>query len=306
MKAYFKASSCRTLLTAIALILSATLLNALDISGTVTVNGVPTGGVIVQAFACDKADLLGTTTTAADGSYAFTGLSASSARLVFTAEGKCSGQVDCKQFTPVVDFNLVCKEVPDACWMTGGGVKFERVTGTWNAQCSNQGGPDDSVGGNVYPSCSAFPGNGGNWNHVGHSLKLHLLGQDQTVIRCGNVPGIPPGTGSPVCSVNFIEWTGTGIVQGVNGGKTPKTDVSYFGRVEDRNEPGNEKALLPDGGAKVDRYFLRVVDGSGKVLILIDANGIDDDNGNGVFDEGDVDPLTITGGNFQIHCTSCD
>ena len=30
--------------------------------------------------------------------------------------------------------------------------------------------------------------------------------------------------------------------------------------------------------------------------ILVDADGVDD---------GKVDPLTITGGNFQIHCTSC-
>jgi hypothetical protein len=178
---------------------------------------------------------------------------------------------------------------PSLCWMTGGGVKFETITRTWNAQS----GPKDTVGGVVYPSCSQFPADGGNWNHIAHSLKLHLKGQQIRVIRCGNVEGIPPGTTSPVCSVNFIEFQGTGVLQGIQGNKF-SSSASFFGRVEDRNEPGNEQAA--DSGALVDRYFLRVVDGGGVLRILIDADGVDD---------GKVDPLTITGGNFQIHCTSC-
>lgn len=190
------------------------------------------------------------------------------------------------------DCDAVCKK-EQLCWMTGGGVKFEPVTGTWNAEAKIHG-PTDSVGGNVYPSCSGFPGNGGNWNHVAHSLKLHLLGTDITVLRCGNVDGIPPGTESPVCGVNFIEWVGTGRVQGISGNKFGPVDVTFFGRVEDRNEPGNEQSA--NSGADIDRYFLRVADLDGNLLILVDADGVDD---------GAVDPLTITGGNFQIHCTSC-
>ena len=178
---------------------------------------------------------------------------------------------------------------PSLCWMTGGGVKFETITRTWNAQS----GPKDTVGGVVYPSCSQFPADGGNWNHVAHSLKLHLKGQQIRVIRCGNVEGIPPGTQSPVCPVNFIEFEGTGVLQGIQGNKF-SSSATFFGRVEDRNEPGNEQSA--SSGALVDRYFLRVVDGGGVLRILVDADGVDD---------GKVDPLTITGGNFQIHCTSC-
>lgn len=191
------------------------------------------------------------------------------------------------------DCDVICKK-EELCWMTGGGVKFEPVTRTWNADIREAGGPTDSVGGNVYPSCSAFPGNGGNWNHLAHSIKLHLLGTDITVLRCGNVEGIPPGTESPVCPVNFIEWRGTGTVQGIGGNKFGPVEATFFGRVEDRNEPGNEQSA--NSGEDIDRYFLRVADADGNLLILVDADGVDD---------GVVDPLTITGGNFQIHCTSC-
>lgn len=183
-----------------------------------------------------------------------------------------------------------CAPPPSLCWMTGGGVKFETITRTWNAMS----GPKDTVGGVVYPSCSQFPTDGGNWNHIAHSLKLHLKGTQIRVIRCGNVPDIPPGTESPVCPVNFIEFQGTGVLQGIQGYKFGPVAASFFGRVEDRNEPGNEQSAT--SGENVDRYFLRVVDGGGVVRILVDADGIDD---------GTVDPLTITGGNFQIHCTSC-
>jgi len=183
--------------------------------------------------------------------------------------------------------------VEQLCWLTAGGVKFEAVTGTLMAQ----GGPKDTVGGVAYPSCSPFPSNGGQWNHVAHSLKLHLIGQDITVIRCGNVPGIDPGSESPVCPVNFIEFEGTGVVKGIHGNKIEDTPVTFFVRAEDRNEPGNEQSVNSNDGDDIDRYFLRVVDGDGNLMILVDEDGIDD---------GSVDPLTITGGNFQIHCTSCN
>jgi hypothetical protein len=198
----------------------------------------------------------------------------------------------------LIDSEICHPTEGELCWMTGGGVKFDSVAQMKTAQHpGNGGGPKDSVGGVVYPSCSPFPSNGGQWNHVAHSLKLHLIGQDITVIQCGNVPDIPPGTESPVCPVNFIEFEGTGVVKGIHGNKVGTIPVTFFGRVEDRNEPGNEQAVNSDDGELIDRYFLHVEDGDGNVLIHVDFDGVDN---------GDVDPLTITGGNFQIHCTSCD
>jgi hypothetical protein len=197
--------------------------------------------------------------------------------------------------------SAVCQpSVSQPCWLTAGGVKFDSVAQMLTAQHpanDNGRGPKDSVGGVAYPGCSPFASNGGQWNHVAHSLKLHLIGQDITVLRCGNVPDIPPGSESPVCAVNFIEFEGTGVVKGIHGNKIEDTPVSFFVRAEDRNEPGNEQALNSDEGGLIDRYFLRVVDGDGNVLILVDMNGVDGNT---------IDPLTITGGNFQIHCTSCD
>jgi hypothetical protein len=130
---------------------------------------------------------------------------------------------------------------------------------------------------------------------VNHINNPQLNGKTIIVLECGNVPDIEPGSESPVCPVNFIEFTGTGTVKGVRGNKFPKTEVTFFVRAEDRNEPGNERASAePD----IDRYFLRVVeaDNPDNILILVDENG----------DSTTVDPLTITGGNFQMHCTSCD
>jgi hypothetical protein len=199
----------------------------------------------------------------------------------------------------LVDSEICHPTEGELCWLTAGGVKFDTVAGMLTAQHdgSNGHGPKDSVGGVAYPSCSPFPSNGGQWNHVAHSLKLHLIGQDITVLECGNVPDIPPGSESPVCPVNFIEFEGTGVVKGIHGNKVGTIPVTFFVRAEDRNEPGNDQALNSDDGELIDRYFLRVVDGDGVVLILVDMDGVDGSN---------IDPLTITGGNFQIHCTSCD
>ncbi len=177
------------------------------------------------------------------------------------------------------------------CWMTAGGVKFEAIMGTDAAQA----GPKDSFGGNVNPSCSPEPGDGGQWNHIAHSQKLHFLGTTIRVVRCGNVTGIDPGSESPVTPFNFIEFEGEGTLSGIKGNKFPKTDVSFFARVEDHNEPGNDKAAE---GEDVDRYFLHVFEGggSGTTHLLIDEDG----------DAGTVDPLTITGGNLQLHFSSCE
>jgi hypothetical protein len=186
-----------------------------------------------------------------------------------------------------------CEEEEGECWLTAGGVKFDPIAGMNVAQHdnSNGNGPKDSVGGVVYPSCDPDPGNGGNWNHIFHKAKWHLKGTDITVVRCGNVEGIEPGSESPVCPLNFIEFVGTGTLAGIGGNKA-ECSVHFFARAEDRNEPGNEQAN-PNGGAYIDRYFLQVFDAGTNALLL----EVSDENG---------DPITITGGNFQIHCSSCE
>lgn len=199
-----------------------------------------------------------------------------------------------------VDFDLTgCITPPESlCWMTAGGVKFEPLANEFLAEVKTGNGPNDTWGGNVYPSCSQFPGNGGHWNHVSHRLKLHLNGQDQRVIKCGNVPGTAPGTDSPVCDVNFIHWEGWGTISPINGGNTgKKVPVYYEAKVEDRAEPGNLKGAKnqPDD---VDRYYI-------KVWYLNDDLSV----GEAVagFEFGTYDaPIQVTGGNLQIHCTSCD
>ncbi|HKQ98923.1 MAG TPA: hypothetical protein VJV75_13690 [Candidatus Polarisedimenticolia bacterium] len=178
------------------------------------------------------------------------------------------------------------------CWMTGGGVKFEPVTDTNNAEH----GPKINFGGNVHPGCSAEAGQGGQWNHVDHVLKLHFQGTAIPTVQCGNIPGIPPGSESPVTPFNFIEYTGTGRLKGIKGNKVDFGDVYFFARAEDRNEPGSNGAK---DGALIDRYFLRVytnpADPIGSTVLLFDNDG----------DSATVDPRTITGGNIQLHISSC-
>lgn len=175
-----------------------------------------------------------------------------------------------------------CQDSPvGLCWMTAGGVKFEPLLGEDMAEH----GPKDSFGGNVYPSCSPYPGNGGQWNHVSHSSKLHFMGTDIEVIRCGNVPGIEPGSESPVTGFNYIEFQGVGWVQGIKGNKIARTPVTFTARVEDRNEPGNEQSAT--SGDDIDRYYLNV---PGFLTV----------------DDGAGGPITITGGNLQLHESSCE
>lgn len=175
-----------------------------------------------------------------------------------------------------------------ACWLTGGGAKFSAITGTLLAEK----GPQHSFGGNVNPGCNTDSGEGGQWNHVAHALKLHFQGWQIRVVRCGNVPGIPPGSESPETPYNFIEFEGTGSLKGVKGNNVDYGTVSFFARAEDRNEPGSTGAK---DGALIDRYFLRVADGGGVVRLLVDQDG----------DPNTVDPVTITDGNLQIHISSC-
>ena len=192
------------------------------------------------------------------------------------------------------DFNFQT-DSPDCagCWLTGGGVKFDSVI----KGPTGEAGPRSSFGGNVFPSCSSEPGNGGNVNVVLHSNKLHLKNTDIDSVRCGNVPGIPPGSESPVTPFNFIEWIGTGTLVGVKGSKFPETPVYVFGRAEDRNEPGNQHAA---SGEDIDRLFIRAytdpLDPVGTTLALVDASG----------GGPEVDPILITGGNLQLHFSSCE
>ena len=171
------------------------------------------------------------------------------------------------------------------CWLTAGGVKFTPMI---------EKGPKDNVGGNVYPGCSPLAGDGGSWTHIDHQENLHFHGTDITVLECGNVPGIEPGSESPVTPYNYIEFEGTGTLKGIGGNKDeyPST-VCFFAHAEDRNEPGNEKALGVDGGDDIDRYFMIVYDcDTDEELLRVD--------------DGEGFPRTITGGNFQIHISSCD
>ncbi|MBL4827434.1 MAG: hypothetical protein JKY66_06930 [Spongiibacteraceae bacterium] len=185
----------------------------------------------------------------------------------------------------------ICR--PAVCWLTAGGVKFSAITGTLTAEK----GPHHNLGGNVFPSCNPAPGNGGQWNHVAHKLKLHFLGKDIHTVSCGNVPGIEPGSESPVTPYNYIEFEGTGTLKGIKGNKVDHGMVYFFARAEDRNEPGSHGAKA---GEDVDRYMIHVfadpADPAGTTLMLLDQD----------MNPLTIDPITITGGNFQMHVSSCD
>lgn len=187
----------------------------------------------------------------------------------------------------------VCHPVAEKCWLTAGGVKFSSISRTSMAEH----GPRHNLGGNVFPGCDPDPGNGGQWNHLAHPEKLHFLGTDIHTVSCGNVAGIEPGSESPVTPYNFIEFKGTGRLTGIRGNKVDHGMVYFFARAEDRNEPGSHGAKA---GEDIDRYFIHVFSDPanpvGTTLLLVDANG----------DASTVDPVTISGGNLQLHISSCD
>lgn len=172
------------------------------------------------------------------------------------------------------------------CWLTGGGAKFDNVTGTYLAQK----GPQVNFGGNVNPGCSPTAGQGGQWNHVDHDNKLFFQGTIITVDRCGNVDGIPPGSTSPATPFNFIDFHGTGKLKGISGNKFSFDNACFVGHAEDRNEPGSTGQH--DGAGK-DRYFIRVTDCAGTTLLVLENT------------PGASDPITITDGNLQLHVSSC-
>jgi hypothetical protein len=181
----------------------------------------------------------------------------------------------------------------EGCWLTGGGAKFSNLTGTYLGDC----GKWVNFGGNVNPGCSPTAGDGGQWNNIDAQNKLHFQGFAIQVVRCGNVDEIPPGSDSPKTPYNFIEFTGTGRVKGIKGNKADYPLVYFFGRCEDRNEPGSNGQR---DGAYKDRYFLHVYldqgDPVGSTIMLVDQDG----------DPSTVDPVVISDGNLQIHVSSCD
>lgn len=190
--------------------------------------------------------------------------------------------------------SATCREPPqDGCWMTGGGVKFEPILKEEMAVH----GPKDTLGGVIYPSCDPDPSAGGQWNHIAHSEKEHYQTFDVNMVRCGNVDNHPPGSESPVTPFNFIEWEGVGRMKGIHGNKSEYDVVHFFGRAEDRNEPGSEG---PAEGGNIDRYFLHAwITGPGgttTTLLCVDEDG----------DCSTVDPRTISGGNLQLHYSSCE
>ena len=201
--------------------------------------------------------------------------------------------------TPTIPFvhvnflvqSSTCK--PSGCWLTGGGTKWDNVTRSYMAERD----PKLTFGGNVHPGCSPTAGEGGNWNHLDRVLKLHFQGTAIPDVECGNVDGIPPGSESPKTPVNFIEYRGTGRVQGIAGNKADYDLVYFFARAEDHNEPGSNGAK---DGSEIDTYFLHVwwnpADPVGSTLILVDGDG----------DPTTVDPVRISTGNLQIHVSSCD
>lgn len=181
------------------------------------------------------------------------------------------------------------------CWFTGGGAKLDPLIDIRVAVKGTKNNPIHSFGGNVYPGCSPTAGDGGNWNHVARGdIKLHFQGRTIQVVKCGNVtPPPPPGSTSPQTPYNFIEFQGTGRLKGIQGNKADYGEVNFYARCEDRNEPGSNGAT---DGALIDRYYLRVFDGSGTTLLVVNGNS----------NPLNMDPVPITDGNFQLHVSSCD
>jgi uncharacterized repeat protein (TIGR01451 family) len=162
--------------------------------------------------------------------------------------------------------NVLCEAPEVGCWFTGGqNITINRVRGR----------PEHSGGGNIYPSCSALPGDGGQWTHTDHDQELHFQARSLTVVECGNVAEIPPGAPSPAVSVNFIKATAVGIIKGIGGNDLEETEATAVLIMEDWGEPGRD-----------DKYTIQAM-GGGAVISL------------------DRAPL-VRGGNFQIHQSSCD
>jgi uncharacterized repeat protein (TIGR01451 family) len=196
-----------------------------------------------------------------------------------TVVGSCSDDR-----VTAADTSLTTCPQPGRCWLTGGGQSYDSK------------GHLHSYGGVINPGCSPTASQGGNWNDRDHTTGAHFKGLQIEVVRCGNVPGIPPGSQSPKTPFNFIEFRGTGTITGIKN-NNKKTDVSFFGYYEDRSEPGS---LGQPNPVKKDRYFLRVFTNPsnpiGTTVMLVDVDG----------NSATQDPATIFHGNLQIHISGCD
>jgi hypothetical protein len=199
--------------------------------------------------------------------------------------------------------DCTCEEVPDVCWLTGGGAKFEPIVGMKMAT-AGKGGPVISIGGNVNPGCSAIAGDGGNWNLIDHKAKLHFQGTHIEVVECGNIPESirPPGSTSPKTPFNYIEFQGTGTIKGISGNDVNYDPVCFYARAEDRSEPGTKENL---GSSFIDRFWISINDCAGAVLYQVGADVDDPDTICGDDSFACTDTIALTGGNLQIHISSC-
>ncbi len=161
------------------------------------------------------------------------------------------------------------------CWLTGGGTIK-----------SGRGQPVFSFGGVVNPGCSPTAAGGGNFNVIWHAGKLHFKATDISVITCGNLPGLPPGSRSPRTPFNYIDFEGVGTLTGISGNHANFGVVHFTARAVDAGEPG-----------RMDALYIRVYSGTGQTLLLISA-----DTGTPT----DVSPLTISTGNLQLHVSGCN
>jgi hypothetical protein len=301
------------LLTPLALLaLSATAALACHVGGYVLCdsNGQPLSGIRIDVVATDGTDYARYAVTNEFGRYdiallcephcyRLTAATPSGETIVSPASGSfafCADAIN-NYAIEAPDWRLTspsCPEVPEtACWLTAGGAKFCAITGTDLGDYTKI----HNWGGNVYPGCSPYPSDGGNWNDIDNLQRLHFKGTHIQVVRCGNMDGIEPGSESPVTPVNFIEFQGSGTLKGIKGNKADFGTVYFWAHVEDRNEPGSSGQ---HDGAEKDRYFLNVftnpADPVGSSVMLVDVD----------HDPATVDPVTITDGNMQLHASSCD
>jgi hypothetical protein len=273
-------------------------------NGIFETNDVLLPGVTVLLYNCDTMQTVGTATTDTNGVFTFVHPGPignyqicvvlpsgySFAPFVPAPPGpfnccnssvNTNGCTDCFYWSGSDDFSHnagLCPLPTGACWLTGGG-----TIGGVDAH----GKPLHTYGGVVNPGCSPTAAGGGNWNDIDHVAGLHFKGLDIQVITCGNIPGYPAGSSSPVTPFNYIDFQGVGTLKGIDGNTNDYGVVLFRGRAEDHGEPG--------GG--IDRYYLRVYDAGGNTLQIIST-----DPANPL----DIAPVTISTGNMQLHISGCN